>query len=192
MGKVFGDGYNAGRGSYLMAETMMFDRVFRGVGTSTDELEDNMTTVFDVPADRLIDKLTEELKTRSELTKTEWSGFVKTGRHREKRPIDPEWWHKRLAAVLRKVYVHGPIGSSRLSAYFGGSADRGSKPNRATKGSRAIARYSLKQLEQAGLIITEGHRGRRISPEGQRLLDNTAHKVLKEMIKDRPEMVKYD
>jgi len=151
-----------------------------------------MTTVFDVPADRLIELLTEELKTRPDLTKADWMEFVKTGRHREKRPMDSEWYYKRLAAVLRKVYVHGPIGSSRLSAYFGGSADRGVKPNRATKGSGSIARYSLKQLEQAGLIITDGHKGRRIAPEGQKLLDNTAHKVLKEMVKDMPEMAKYD
>lgn len=151
-----------------------------------------MTTVFDVPADRLIDLLTKELKSRPEFKKAEWMEYVKTGRHREKRPMDPEWWYRRLAAILRKVYVHGPVGSSRLSAYFGGSADRGVKPNRATKGSRSIARYSLKQLEQAGLIITDGHKGRRIAPEGQRLLDNTAHKVLKEMVKERPEMAKYD
>ncbi len=151
-----------------------------------------MTTVYDVPADRLIDSLSNELKGRSDLTKADWLEFVKTGRHREKRPADTDWWYKRMAAVLRKVYVHGPVGSSRLSAYFGGSADRGSKPNRARKGSRAIARYALKQLEQAGLIVTDGHKGRRISPEGQRLLDNTAHKVLKGMLKDRPDMAKYD
>ena len=152
----------------------------------------NMTTVYDVPADRLIDKLSDVLKGRKDLVRADWLEFVKTGRHREKRPEDSEWWYKRAAAVLRKVYVHGPIGSSRLSAYFGGAADRGSKPNRARRGSRAIARYSLKQLEAAGLIMTDGHKGRRISPEGQRLLDNTAHKVLKEMVKDHPEMKKYD
>ena len=151
-----------------------------------------MTTVYDVPADRLIDLLSEELKGRPELKGAEWLEFVKTGRHREKKPADPDWWYKRLAAVLRKVYVHGPVGSSRLGAYFGGSADRGVKPNKATKGSRAIARSALKQLEQAGLIVTDGHKGRRIAPEGQRLLDNTAHKVLKEMVKERPEMAKYD
>ena len=151
-----------------------------------------MTTVYDVPADRLIDKLTEELKANKSLVRADWLEFVKTGRHREKRPEDSEWWYRRVAAVLRKVYVHGPIGSSRLSAYFGGAKDRGVKPNRATKGSRAIARYSLKQLEQAGLIVTDGHKGRRISPEGQRLLDNLSHKVLKEMVKENPEMAKYD
>lgn len=151
-----------------------------------------MTTVYDVPADRLIDTLTEELKANSSLQKADWMEFVKTGRHREKRPENTEWWYRRVAAVLRKVYVHGPIGSSRLSAYFGGPADRGSKPNRATKGSRAIARYSLKQLEKAGLIITDGHKGRRISPAGQRLLDNMAHKVMKDMLKDSPEMARYD
>ena len=70
----------------------------------------SMTTVFDVPADRLIDLLTEELKSRPEFKKAEWMEYVKTGRHREKRPMDPEWWYRRLAAILRKVYVHGPVG----------------------------------------------------------------------------------
>lgn len=151
-----------------------------------------MTTVFDVPADRLIDRLAKELKGRDDLSAADWMEFVKTGRHREKRPEDADWYYRRMAAVLRKVYVHGPIGSSRLSGYFGGSKDRGSKPNRASKGSRAIARHSLKQLEQAGLIVTDGNKGRRIAPPGQKLLDNTAHQVLKEMLKDNPDLAKYD
>ncbi len=150
-----------------------------------------MTTAFDVPADKLIDRVAKELKKKENISPPDWAELVKTGMHREKSPSDPDWWYKRVAAVLRKIYMRGPIGSSQLSAMFGGPVDRGSKPYHAWSGSRAIIRVSLKQLETAGLVIKEGHKGRRIAPEGQRLLDNVSYEIFKELVKERPEMKKY-
>jgi len=150
-----------------------------------------MTTAFDVPADKLIDRVAEELKKNKSISPPEWADIVKTGVHREKAPTEPDWWYTRVAAVLRKVYIKGPIGSSQLSALFGGPVDRGSKPYHSWSGSKAIIRHSLQQLDAAGLIKKDKNKGKRISPEGQRLLDNQSHEIFKEMVKERPELQKY-
>ncbi len=75
-----------------------------------------MATAFDVPASRLIPKIAEELKKLETIEPPEWAAFVKTGRHREKSPVDDDWWYTRSAAVLRKLYVEGPMGSDQAGS----------------------------------------------------------------------------
>jgi len=150
-----------------------------------------MTTAYDVPADKLIASLAEEMKKNESITAPEWSSLVKTGIHKERAPDDPEWWFTRVAAVLRKVYLDGPIGTEQLSAHFGGAVDRGSKPYHTWTGSRSIIRLSLQQLEQAGLVTINKNKGRVISPQGQSLLDNTSHAIFQELVKDNPKLAKY-
>ena len=150
-----------------------------------------MTTVYDAPPNVLIESVAEQLKGIKGLEPPEWAGYVKTGIHREKSPVNEDWWYVRLAAIMRKVYIHGPIGSSRLSAEFGGPRDRGSKPNRAVRGSGSVARKALQQLDNAGLLTTIRYKGRVISPQGQKLMDNTAYKIVTEMAKTNPELSKY-
>ena len=150
-----------------------------------------MTTVYDVPAGELIDRVAEELKKNNSISPPEWADIVKTGVHREKAPTEPDWWYKRVAAVLRKVYIKGPIGSSQLAALFGGPVDRGSKPYHAWSGSRAIIRHSLQQLDAAGLVEKDKNKGRKVSPTGQKLLDNQSHEIFKELAKNMPELQKY-
>ncbi|HEX2021720.1 MAG TPA: 30S ribosomal protein S19e [Candidatus Thermoplasmatota archaeon] len=136
-----------------------------------------MTTVYDVPAEPLIRKAAEKLKGEKAVQPPAWAPFVTTGIHAEKPPVESDWWHVRAAAVLRKVYVMGPIGTERLRAEFGGSRDRGAKPNRAKKGSGSVVRESLQQLEKAGLVQAVKGEGRVVSAKGRSLLDNTAHEV---------------
>lgn len=151
-----------------------------------------MTTVFDVPADKIIDAAAEQLKAMKEIAPPEWAAFAKTGVHREKPPVRKDWWHVRSAAILRKVYLQGPIGTERLAAAFGGPADNGSAPKHAQKSSRSVVRKSLQQLKAAGLISSEPkNRGTVITPKGQSFLDNVAHEVLKELAAKRPELSKY-
>ena len=45
-----------------------------------------MTTVFDVPADLLIEKVADELKNNDKINSPAWSNFVKTGVHKERKP----------------------------------------------------------------------------------------------------------
>ena len=138
-----------------------------------------MTTVYDVPADKLIAKAAMELKEKAEITAPEWAPFVKTGTHREMPPEDPEWWYTRAAAVLRRVYVDGPVGVERMRSVYGGKKDRGSKPGKSVKGSGSILRKSLQQLEAAGFVAKQKN-GRVITRAGASFLDGIAYTVSKE------------
>jgi len=62
-----------------------------------------MTTPYDVPPDMLIKRAAEKLKEIKEIQPPAWANFVKTGRHTERPPLQKDWWHVRVAAVLRKV-----------------------------------------------------------------------------------------
>jgi small subunit ribosomal protein S19e len=150
-----------------------------------------MVNVYDVPAEKLISRLAERMRSEGKIKPPEWADYVKTGVHKEKAPIQDDWWYIRVAAILRKVYVKGPIGVSRLSSDFGGKVDRGSKPYKAKQGGRSIARTALKQLEELGLVINEKGQGRKVSPVGRSLIDNISYEVFKDLAKDNPELGKY-
>lgn len=138
-----------------------------------------MVTVKDVQADKLIARLKEELKQVKEIQPTEWSYFVKSGVHRERPPIQEDFWYIRAASTLRRIYLDGPIGTERLRSYFGGRKRRGPRPARFRKASGAIIRKILQQLEAAGLIEKINRKGRTISSKGRKLLDNIAYEVSK-------------
>ncbi len=138
-----------------------------------------MVTVYDVPAEKLIERVAEKLP--ENVIPPEWASWVKTGVHKERPPENPDWWMIRSAAILRKIYLYGPIGVERLRSMFGGKRDRKSKPYKARRGSGSIVREVLQQLEEAGLVETMREKGRRITPKGQSLLDNTSFEVMKAM-----------
>lgn len=87
-----------------------------------------ITTVYDVPADILIDGVKEELKNDKNLTPPQWATFVKTGSSREKVPDQSDWWYTRAASIMRKVYVYGPVGVETLRVDYGGKKNRGVSP----------------------------------------------------------------
>ena len=148
-----------------------------------------MTTVYDVSPDHIIRRVAEELKKRKEIVPPAWAAFAKTGVHKEMPPEDPDWWFIRAAAVLRRVYVDGPLGVERMRSFYGGNKNRGSKPNAFRKGSGSILRKSLQQLEAAGLVIHD-KTGRRVSPEGMKFLDNLSSDVRKNPPAPVPKRVK--
>ncbi len=151
-----------------------------------------MTTVYDVPAEPLIENAASELRENDAFEPPAWARFVRTGAHKERPPESDDWWSVRAAAVLRKVYMHGPIGTERLAGAFGGARDRGVKPEKAVKGSRNVTRTILQQLEEAGLVKTNQQRGgRETTPQGQKLLDDVAHQVKQDLVDDIPELSKY-
>jgi len=138
-----------------------------------------MVTVNDVDPQDLINLTKEELKKMKEIVPPEWSLWVKTGVSRERPPEQDDWWFIRTAAVLRKVYLNGPIGIERLRKEFGGRKNRGHKPEHFYPGSGSIMRKILQQLEEVGLVKKLGRKGRVISPKGQKFLDNLAYKLVK-------------
>ncbi|HLB68515.1 MAG TPA: 40S ribosomal protein S19, partial [Thermoplasmata archaeon] len=73
-------------------------------------------TLYDAPAGPLIERLANHLKQDDKLAPPEWAPFARTGVHTEKAPDRPDWWYTRTAAILRKIYILGPIGTSRLAA----------------------------------------------------------------------------
>ncbi|OED30119.1 30S ribosomal protein S19e [Methanosphaera sp. WGK6] len=145
-----------------------------------------MTTAFDVPADSLISAVSKELKENDKIDAPAWAQFVKTGVHKERRPEDPDWWYVRTAALLRRVYVDGPVGISRLQTKYGGNKDRGTNPEKFRRGSGSIIRTALQQLEDAG-YVQQTAEGRTVTPAGQSYLDAKAA----EIVKDIPELSKY-
>lgn len=135
-----------------------------------------MTTVYDVPPDKLVKKVGGKLKKNNAISLPKWGLNVKRGANKELPPQDEDWWWVRCASVLRQIYLHGPVGVARLRTYYGGRVRRGAKKGRFREASGKIIREVLSQLEQAG-YVTKTKRGRKISPEGQKFLDNTAHEL---------------
>lgn len=150
-----------------------------------------MTRVYDVPPGLLVRELAEELKRDGRVKPPEWAPFVKTGVHREKSPAEPDWWYTRLASVLRKVYIRGPVGTERLAAEYGGNRDDGSAPKHPRQGSRSIARECLQQLEHLGYVRAIERRGRVITPKGQALVDRKARDILGRLAAERRELTRY-
>lgn len=139
-----------------------------------------MVTVYDIQAGDFLSQAADEL--RQTIKKPDWAGVVKTGCHKERPPHDEDWWYMRSAAVLRTVCIRGPIGVQKLRHKYGGRRRRGTRPDEFRKGSGAIIRRILQQLQEAGLVEISKHatrKGRVITKKGQSFLDNIAYKVSK-------------
>ena len=147
----------------------------------------------DVPPDRLISRLAQYLKNVPEVKPPSWAIFVKTGANKDRPPMQEDWWYYRAAAVLRKLYLYGPVGIERLRTAFGYRAKIGGghRPERFRKAGGAIIRKILQQLEAAGLVQKVPREGRVLTAEGRRLLDKLSYEILKEMASENPELRKY-
>ena len=151
-----------------------------------------LITPNDVPASKLIEKLAKYLKDNVDaVTPPAWASIVKTGTHVEKQPQNPDWWYTRCASILRKIYVHGPLGIEKLRANYGGRKNYGVKPEHVVKAGGSVIRKALQQLETAGYIETLKPRGRRVTREGRKLLQELAEEIGKELVKELPELEKY-
>lgn len=128
---------------------------------------------------KLIEKVAGYLKENRVIEPPPWAMFVKTGVHKERPPQDPDWWYVRAAAIMRKLYLRGPLGVSRLRTIYGGRHRRGHRPPKFAKGSGAIIRKILQQLEEAGLMEKADKKGRRLTAKGRKLLDEAAKAVIK-------------
>jgi len=148
-----------------------------------------MTTVYDVPPTKLIEKLAEKLKEMN-IEEPSWVMFVKTGTHKERQPDDDDWWYVRCASVLRKIYTNGPVGVEKLRSVYGGRKNRGHKPEKFVKGSGNVIRTALQALEKLELV-ERTRDGRIITPKGQSLVDNTAKEVKDELSTEVPVLSKY-
>lgn len=135
-----------------------------------------MTTVYDVKAEPLIMETAKELE--DDFDAPEWTEFAKSGVHKERPPEQDNWYHIRAASILRKIYLDGPLGVSRLRTIYGGRKNNGHGPEHSEKASGKVIRTALQNLEEAGYVETEEGEGRKLTEKGQAFLDQKADKVL--------------
>jgi len=138
-----------------------------------------MTTVRDVAAAKLVAAAKEKLKNIESVKPPAWARFAKSGAQAHRPPEQPDFWYIRTASILRRIYLDGPVGTSRLRTYYGGRKRRGYKPAHFKRGSGNIVRKILQQLEAAGFIAKTA-KGRTVTPKGQKFLDNTAFEASKD------------
>jgi len=152
-----------------------------------------MATLYDAPVEELLDELADRLDERDAIEAPEWARYAKTGSEKELPPEQEAFWQTRAASLLRKVAVDGPVGVDRLRTAYGSSADGSTRyrvaPSHRSNASGNIIRTILQQLEEEGLVDTEGSAGRVVTADGRSLLDTTAGDVLEAL--DRPELERY-
>lgn len=120
-----------------------------------------------------VELVAQKLKENKSVQPPEWAGFVKTGNHKQRPPIQEDWWYFRCAALLQSIHRLGPVGVQKLRTKYGGRKNRGFKPEHHVKGSGSVIRKALQQLEKANLIkqtVIGNHKGRVVTKEGNELL----------------------
>ncbi len=149
-----------------------------------------MAKVYDVPADVLIDKLAVMLRDEG-IVAPAWIPFVKTGSHADKPPQNRDWWHVRCASILRKIYLHGPIGVNGLRSEYGGGKPSGYGAAHHRDAGGAIIRNAIHGLEKLGYVEKLDKKGRAISKTGMKKLDMLATVILGEMTAQNPQLRVY-
>ena len=149
-----------------------------------------MAKVYDVPADMLISELTEILK-NEDITVPQWTAFVKTGVHADKPPHESDWWYTRCASILRKIYIHGPIGINDLRTEYGGSKPRGYGARNHRDAGGAIIRNAIHELEKLGYVEKVEKKGRVLSKQGMQKLDKLATQILGKLVAENPKLKVY-
>lgn len=152
-----------------------------------------MTTLYDAPAEEVIEALADKLDDEEAIEEPDWLTFTKSGADRELPPEQEDFWIRRSASLLRKVAIDGPVGIGSLKTEYGG-AKQGSnrykvRPRKSADGSGNIIRTALQQLEESGYVEVAEGEGRQVTPEGQALLDEIATDVIENL--DDPDLQRY-
>lgn len=149
-----------------------------------------MAKVYDVPAQELVRRLASELKSE-DVKVPEWAAFVKTGAHADKPPQAEDWWHTRCASLLRKLYMHGPVGVSWLRREYGGGKPRGYGARNHRDAGGAIIRGAVREMERLGYVSKAEKRGRTLTKEGVKKLDRISTSILGAMASKEPALKVY-
>ena len=149
-----------------------------------------MAKVHDVPADVLIRKLTDILK-NEDIPAPIWASFVKTGSHADRPPHEKDWWYTRCASILRKIYLHGPIGINDLRKEFGGGKPVGYGAAHHRDAGGAIIRNAIHGLEKLGYVEKVEKKGRVVTKQGMQKLDHLATEILKELATENQQLKVY-
>ena len=150
-----------------------------------------MAKVYDVPADELISRLTDLLKSEGIDVPT-WTVFVKTGAHADKPPQKPDWWYTRCASILRKIYLHGPLSVNDLRTMYGDGKRNmyyGARHHKDASG--AIIRNAIHGLEKLEYLEKVEKKGSVLTRQGMQKLDKLSTEILHELIKTTPKLKIY-
>ncbi len=128
---------------------------------------------------KLVNAVSAKLGESDEFKPPQWSKFVKTGAAKVRNPDSKDWWFVRTASILRRIYIDGPVGTSRLRTVYGSRKKRGTERERTCRASGSIIRKILQQLEKSGMIkkTDKPKKGRTITPKGQKFLEGVAKTV---------------
>jgi len=149
-----------------------------------------MANAHDVPSGKLIPALAVQMKSVPGVQEPDWARWVKTGSHAERPPADSEWWFTRAASLMRKLYLHGPVGIGDLERAYGGSKALKYYPKHHRDAGGSNIRKILKQLEQAELVA-KTPKGRILSPKGRAMLDKVCNEVFASVSGDNKALARY-
>jgi small subunit ribosomal protein S19e len=149
-----------------------------------------MVNVHDVPQGKLIPALAEQVKGLPGMEAPDWARFVKTGSHAERPPQQLDWWFTRAASLLRKLYLHGPVGLGDLERAYGGTKAVAYFPKHHRDAGGSSIRNILKQLEQAELV-TKTPRGRVLTPKGTAMLDKVSVELFRAAVESDKSLARY-
>ena len=149
-----------------------------------------MVNAHDVPSGKLISALAEQMKSVSAVQEPAWAKYVKTGSHAERPPTNSDWWFTRAASLLRKLYLHGPVGLGDLERAYGGTKALHYYPKHHRDAGGSSIRKILKQLEQAELVAkTPG--GRVLTSKGRAMLDRTSKDIFSALVGEDKALARY-
>ena len=149
-----------------------------------------MVSVNDVPSGKLISALAVQVKGLPGMEEPDWARWVKTGSHAERPPTNSEWWFTRAASLMRKLYLHGPVGLTDLERAYGGSKALHYYPKHHRDAGGSNIRKILKQLEQAELVA-KTPKGRVLSPKGRAMLDKACKDVFASLSQENKTLARY-
>ncbi len=136
-----------------------------------------MANVQQVDSGRLVQEAAARLQ-EQKLPMPGYATLVKTGPSRERAPEQTDFWYVRCSAVLRQVYLHGPIGVSRLRSRYGSRKVHSTTRHHRKRAGGSIITDALNTLEKAG-YVKKGKTGREITPQGKSFLDKIANGILR-------------
>lgn len=149
-----------------------------------------MVNAHDVPSAKLISALAEQMKSNPSIQEPDWAKFVKTGSHAERPPTSSDWWFTRAASLLRKLYIHGPVGLGDLERAYGGTKALHYYPKHHRDAGGSSIRKILKQLEQAELV-SKTPKGRVLTSKGRAMLDKASKEIFVLLSQDNKALARY-
>lgn len=149
-----------------------------------------MVNAHDVPSSKLISALAAQMKSVPSVQEPDWAKYAKTGSHAERPPSNSDWWFTRAASLLRKLYIHGPVGLSDLERAYGGTKALHYYPKHHRDAGGSNIRRILKQLEQAELV-SKTAKGRVLTPRGRAMLDRASKDLFAALSEENKALARY-